>query len=39
MLVKYGIVNDIYSDIPEQLILDFYAMLSDNNCSFNITQS
>ena len=38
ILVKYGIINDLYSDIPEKLILDFYAMLSDDKCSFNINQ-
>ena len=37
-LVTHGIINDIYSDIPETLLLDLYAMLSDKKCSFTITQ-
>jgi len=37
-LVTHGIISDIYSDIPEDLLLDLYAMLSDKKCSFTITQ-
>ena len=37
-LVTHGIIGDIYSDIPEDLLLDLYAMLSDKKCSFTITQ-
>mgnify|MGYP003682539465 FL=1 len=38
LLVKHNIVNDMYSTVPDSLILDLYAMLSDQKCLFNIKQ-